>query len=203
MRSRFFLILGLAATIVTVSCSSASDEKLKTQQNATANGNANTVAISDGAELNASGRADANAASAVSADPLDSPANAMTGRLDRLKKGGETGPELDASVVALKNTKPAPDNSTFTSYLTDAGYEIRTFKNHPRLLKVEKKITSDGKQTLKIFLRGGKVVELPGQTINPLATAPAAFILQMAGVQDQSQPQSAPAGPPAVKKSGE
>ena len=195
------MILGLAATIGTVSCSSASDEKLTTQQNAAANGNANTVAISNGAELNAPRRADANAASAVSTDRLDSPANALGGRLDRLKKSGEAGPQLDASVLALKNAKPAPDNSTFTSYLTDAGYEIRTFKNHPRLLKVEKKITSDGKQTLKVFLRGGKVVELPGQTINPLATAPATFILQMAGVQDQ--PQTAPAGPPPVKKSGE
>lgn len=201
MRSRLILILGLAATIGTVSCSSASDEKLKTQQNVAADGNANTVAVSNGAELDAPRRADANAASTASSEPLDSPANAMGGRLDRLKKSGEAGPQLDASVVALKNARPAPDNSTFAAYLTDAGYEIRTFKNHPQLLKVEKKITSDGKQTLKVFLRGGKVVELPGQKINPLATAPASFILQMAEVQDQ--PQSPPAGPPGVKKSGD
>lgn len=184
-----------------LSCSSASDEKVKSQQNSATSGNANTVAISNGAELNAPGRADANAAAAASADPLDSPANAMEGRLAQLKKSGEAGPQLDAATSALKNAKPAPDNSTFASYLTDAGYEVRTFKNHPKLLKVEKKITSDGKQTLKVFLRGGKVVELPGQRINPLATAPASFILQMAGVEDQ--PQSAPAGPPAVKKPGE
>jgi hypothetical protein len=201
MRSRFFLIPGLAATIVTLSCSSASDEKLKTQQNAAANGNANTVAISNGADLGAPRRADANAASAVSTDPLDSPANALGGRLDRLKKGGEAGPQLDASVIALKNARPAPDNSTFASYLTDAGYEIRTFKNHPQLLKVEKKITSDGKQTLKVFLRGGKIIELPGQKINPLASAPASFILQAAEVQ--SQPVTAPVGPREVKKPGE
>jgi hypothetical protein len=201
MRSRFFLILGLAAMMGAGSCSSASDEKTKTQQNSATSGNTNAVEITNGAELNAPRQADANAASAASTDPLDSPANAMEGRLAELKKSGEAGPQLDAAAAALKNAKPAPDNSTFASYLTDAGYEIRTFKNHPKLLKVEKKITSDGKQTLKVFLRGGKVVELPGERINPLATAPASFILEMAGVQDR--PQSAPAGPPAVKKSGE
>lgn len=201
MRTRLFLILGLAAALGSVSCSSASDSKQTTPQNATANGNVNTVAISNGAELSAPRRADANGASAASTDQLDSLGNAMGGRLDRLKKSGDGGPQIDAAADALKNARPAPDNSTFASYLTDAGYEIRTFKNHPQLLKVEKKITSDGKQTLKVFLRGGKVVELPGQSINPLATAPASFILQMAGIQNQ--PQSVPAGPPPVKKSGE
>src|SRR5688572_28089700 len=103
MRSRFVLILGLAAIIGAGSCSSASDEKLKTQQNAATSGNANAVAISNGAELSGPRRADANAASAASTDPLDSPANAMEGRLAQLKKSREAGPQLDAAAAALKN----------------------------------------------------------------------------------------------------
>ncbi|MEO8042801.1 MAG: hypothetical protein ABI646_09345, partial [Acidobacteriota bacterium] len=100
----------------------------------------------------------------------------------------------------LKYAKPAPDNSTFTSYLTDAGYEIRTFKTHPQILKVEKRTSNDGSQTIKVFLRNGRIVQLPGKTIPFLASAPAEVIAGAAGVL-QSPPQQPAPGSTGAKKS--
>jgi len=114
--------------------------------------------------------------------------------------GEASGSKLDAATLAKMNSRPAPDNSTFTSYLTDAGYEIRTFKNHPQLLNVEKKTESNGKQTVKVFLRNGQVVELPGERITPLSTATAAYILEAVGIAPK-QPKTAPSGPAPTKKS--
>ncbi len=207
MRNRSIVILGLAGAFAMSACSS-SEEKPKPRANAAVNAaansvNSNTVVISNGTEVAPPGSADANGVATTSADQITQPGNAMEMRLERMRTAGESGPAVDPAVQAQKYARPAPDNSTFASYLTDAGYEIRTFKNHPQLLKVEKKITSDGNQSLKVFLRGGKVIELPGQRINPLSTAPAAHILEMAGVQPKPQPQQAPAGPPPTKKPGE
>ncbi|MEP7149755.1 MAG: hypothetical protein ABI857_12825, partial [Acidobacteriota bacterium] len=103
--------------------------------------------------------------------------------------------------LAIRNARPAPDNSTFTSYLTDVGHEIRTFKNHPQLLKVEKRTESSGTQTLKIFLRNGNVVNLPGEKIPALSTASAATIAVVAGIPPPPVRQPAP-GTSETKKPG-
>jgi hypothetical protein len=114
----------------------------------------------------------------------------MQNRLDKLnKKGtGPSGPPVDVAALAMKIARPAPDNSTFTSYLSDAGYEIRTFQSHPQLNKVEKRTTDDGKVTIKVFLRSGKVIELPGSAIPVLSTAPAFQIMDAAGVSAPAIP---------------
>jgi hypothetical protein len=140
---------------------------------------------------------DANANSTASSDQLQTPD--MPGRLnDKMKKLNSSAGSVDAAALAMKNARPAPDNSTFTSYLTDAGYEIRTFKNHPQLLRVEKRTATDGSQTIKVFLRNGKVVELPGKTIPLIATAPAEVIAGVAGIQPAS-PKTAPGATDAKK----
>lgn len=209
MRSGFIAVLGLAGILTIGACSSSTEEKVKTKANsnsnsATASNNAadsNTVVMSNGAQVAGPQPVDANAdPNAPSADPLQ-PSGPMQARLQKMRKSGEaSGSSMDPEALAKLNSKPAPDNSTFTSYLTDAGYEIRTFKNHPQLLKVEKKIESSGKQTLKIFLRNGQVRELPGQRITILSTASAAYILEAAGIATQ-QKQTAPSGPVPTKKS--
>jgi hypothetical protein len=95
----------------------------------------------------------------------------------------ETNPAgIDAAQLAIKNARPAPEDSTFSTYLTDAGYEIRTFKSNRQILKVEKKVENTGKSSLKVFLRDGKVVQLPGTAIPVLSTASAASIATAAGV---------------------
>jgi len=204
MRNGSMVILALSGMLIMSACSSTSDEPSKSKATSSANTvNSNTVVVTNGTTIAPAQPGDANAAPAASTDEIGLASNGMDARLKAMRKAGEAGADVDPAEVAFKNARPAPDNSTFTSYLTDSGYEIRTFKNHPQLLKVEKKITADGKQSLKIFLRDGKVVELPGQRITILATAPAASILEAAGIKSASPPQRAPEGPPPTKKSGE
>jgi hypothetical protein len=206
------LIIGLTWILAVAACSSSVDEKPSAQTalpgqananlnvNANSEFNANAVAAADGTKIAPPQQiADANVS--PPGDPLKVPSQGVQGKLENLRKSGDPGAPADAAALALKNARPAPDNSTFASYLSDAGYEIRSFKNHPHLVKVEKKTTGDGKQSIKVFLRSGKVIDLPGGAINPLSTVPAAFILDVAGVQ--IKPQGPPSAPAAAKKSGD
>lgn len=193
MRSKFFAGLGVAATLTLAACSS-NDVKPSASGNTAAavnapvavtasnSGNSNTNVVALGNAV-IPPPTDANSMSGETAD-ANPQLPQMQNRLDKLgKKGtGPTGPPVDVAALAMKLARPAPDNSTFTSYLSDAGYEIRTFLNHPQLKKVEKRTTDDGKVTIKVFLRSGKVVELPGTAIPVLSTAPASQIMNAAGI---------------------
>ena len=201
MRSRVVSLIGLAGMLTIGACSSSTEEKpaMKTANSQTAttstnSSNGNTVVVTNGMSIPME-TADVNA---VAAEPLEPP-NRRQGRLDKLRQSAGSSVKIDPQEFALKNARPAPENSTFTSYLSDAGYEIRTFQSHPQLLKVEKRIDNAGKQTLKIFLRNGQVVERPGKDIQVLATATTAAILATAGVAEQRPRQPAP-GPRSEKK---
>lgn len=89
--------------------------------------------------------------------------------------------------------REAPEDSTYTSSLGTTALEVRTFKKHPQILKVEK--TIDGtKQTVKVFLKNGKTVDVAPEKLPNIATASSATILEAAGIK---APQSAaPSGPP-------
>ena len=87
--------------------------------------------------------------------------------------------------------KAAPDNSEMFAELGEVPIETRVFKNHPQLIKVVKSGIPPN-QTIKVYLKGGKTVDLPGSKIPNLGTEPAANILQAAGVQ--------PAAPPATTR---
>jgi hypothetical protein len=122
-------------------------------------------------------------------------------KADVNKKGGPSISVEQAREMASRNAKPAPENSTFYTFLADSGYEVRTFKNHPQLLKVEKETTNEGKTTVKVFLRGGKVVEMDGNRIPQLSTMPVQVILDLAGVPRRDTP--AVTGPQPEKKPSE
>lgn len=76
---------------------------------------------------------------------------------------------------------PAPENSEFSTSLTDVVTETRTFKNHQRLLKVQK-ISDNKVSTLKVYLRDGKVITIPGSRIANIGQESSANILRAAGV---------------------
>ena len=191
MSNKFFAVLGVAATLTLAACSSSEVKPAakanstsavnSTDASASSNSvNSNTAVAANGAVMLPQA-ADANASADMAG--IQSPLSPqMQNRLNKVQKeGGASGPPVDAAALAMKLARPAPDNSTFTSYLSDAGYEIRTFKDHPQLKKVEK-ITSEKGSTIKVFLRNGKVIELPAQTILNLSTVPAAQIMDAAGV---------------------
>jgi hypothetical protein len=200
MKRELIVILGLAGILTFAACSSGSDEVAKQESKLSATStNGNNAVVTNGTEFTGPRASDSNIAGPAATDPLVPPGSPVQRKLDEMRKAANSGPKVDPAVVAAKNAKPAPDNSTFASYLGDEGYEIRTFKSHPQLLKVEKKTTASGQQTLKVFLRGGRVIEMPGHKINPLSTAPASLILLIAGVQTQPA-QTGPTGPVETKK---
>lgn len=92
-----------------------------------------------------------------------------------------------AEKVAAPEGRPAPDDSVFTTQLTDVGLETRTFKSHPLLKKVER-ITSPKGKTIKVYLRSGKIVELPGDKLANLSSVPASEILREVGIVPKEQP---------------
>jgi hypothetical protein len=192
MRSRSILAAGFAGTLLFTACSSSTiKEKEATSTNA--NGTVGTVASANVSNANTTVvngmivPAQPVNANVAAADPMQ-PSSLMQERLNRVKQTGASGPAVDPREMALKNARPAPENSTFTSYLSDAGYEIRTFKDHPQLLRAEKRVAGSDDQTLKVFLRNGKVVEVPGQKVESLSTISAAGILSAAGIALEPAP---------------
>lgn len=198
----FFATLGLVAIFITGACSSSTEEKPSAKTNS-ATSNENTAAVQTGSEVSPPLAADPNAPNAAAGDPIQGPAaNRLQSKFDKMRRAdGEPVDNAKVEAMALKNARPAPDNSTFVAFLTDAGYEIRIFKSHPQLVRVEKRVASDS-QTIKVFLRGGRVVELPGNSISMLATASANTILLAAGVQPTAVPQKAAPSGAEVKKPG-
>ena len=202
MSKRYVIVTALASLVLAASCSSsASDERSSTTSTtANTNVNSNTVPLATGEQVAPPQPADVNAesASTASSDTLPGVAN----RLDRKPFRAGEGGTVDAEALAMKYAKPAPENSTFASYLSDVGHEIRTFRSHPQILKVEKRIGGN-EQSLKIYLRGGRVIERPGNLIPILATASTAEILSVAGLSPASPKAPASDAKTGAKQPGE
>lgn len=76
--------------------------------------------------------------------------------------------------------QPGPENSEITVSLGEVATETRTFKGHAQLDKVVK--TTEGKNSsVKVYLKNGKTVDLPGEKIPNIRTIPVASILEAAG----------------------
>jgi hypothetical protein len=96
------------------------------------------------------------------------------------KKGGATDA---APIEATPMAYPAPDNSEITSTMNnDVPTEVRTFKNNSMLVKVERIFVDIRNPHIKVYLKNGKVVNVPPGKISNLATASADEILSAAGI---------------------
>jgi hypothetical protein len=84
-------------------------------------------------------------------------------------------------------SRPAPDDSRIITELTDVPTETRIFNSHPVLQKVIKTGLPPN-QRIKIHVKGGKIIELPGDKI-PNMIAPAETIMREAGL---TLPESTP-----------
>lgn len=200
LRMRFGSIatLGLAVISMISACSTESTEG--TGANTSQNGNANAGLVANSGDAMPVFPADANAANFTSGNRAEVANNSL--RNASIKKTGASISTAAALEAARKSATPAPDNSTFFAYLADGAHEVRTFKDHPQLLRVEKETQGDGKSIVKIFLRGGKVVEIEGNLIPQLSAIGAEMILERAGIPVERRP-TQPTGPQIEKKSGE
>jgi hypothetical protein len=105
-------------------------------------------------------------------------------------------PANTANVQVITPTKmttnpgrPASDNSEIFTELKDVPIETRVFKDHPQVVKVVK-AGNPGKATIKIYLKGGKVVDVPGDKFPNLSAETAASIVAAAGIKAPAVPQS-------------
>lgn len=134
--------------------------------------------------------ADANSQNGVNADenPLTIARNK---KIEAMRKntGDPNAPKPDIETVLRQSTRPAPENSEFSVALTDILVERRTFLKHPTLAKVEK-TTISGKKSIKVFLKDGRVLDLPGDSLESLSTVSSFVILRTAGIE--TPPQQAP-----------
>jgi len=76
--------------------------------------------------------------------------------------------------------------------------EVRVFKSHPQLSKVESTWLGPKEKTLKIYLRDGKMREITTAEIANLRSASSQQLLQMAGVET-NVPSAADKGETRVK----
>ncbi len=172
-------VLLLLVAVSFAACSSA-DEKAANQK-AVSNGRQNAQNTGDQAK---SSEPASNQALPVNEQQPDvSGPGVRKSRMDALRDKVQNAPPVNIDIEAelKRSTRPAPENSEFAVVLADSVFERRTFKNHPKLLKVEK-VTEGTKKSIKVFLTDGKVIDLPGEKIDFISTASSAAILQAAGV---------------------
>jgi len=93
------------------------------------------------------------------------------------KPAAKDAPPVDPNAKPI--TQSAPDNSEFQSLMNNQGQpvEMRVFKNHPTILKVEKIYVTLENPMIKIYLKNGKTVNLTADKIGNPMQAPAEEIV--------------------------
>ncbi len=88
--------------------------------------------------------------------------------------------ELKTSIYAAR---PGPDNSTFTSAMDKSGnfMEVREFKNHPMIVKVERRMLKDGSKYI-VYLKNGKAAEAPADKMENFRSMAPGNILAAIGI---------------------
>ncbi len=78
--------------------------------------------------------------------------------------------------------RPAPDDSTFGASMNSKGQflETRIFSNHSQLAKVER---FAAEKKIIVYLKNGKIIELPESNLPTFQTTVPGTILQAAGVE--------------------
>ena len=86
--------------------------------------------------------------------------------------------------------RPAPENSEHSVMMDADGSikEIRVFKSHPQIAKVEVTWTDPSSKNLKVFLKNGKTLEVNTDKIQSLQSVPSDVILQIVGVTKGDRP---------------
>ncbi len=91
--------------------------------------------------------------------------------------------------------RPAPDNSTFSTKLTDVAIETRQFRSHPQINKVER-ITDTNGSRVKIYLKNGKVVDADPNRFKQIANVSVNEFILAAGLTPPATPTPPPSTAP-------
>ncbi|CAN5746089.1 hypothetical protein BH24ACI1_BH24ACI1_28590 [soil metagenome] len=175
---RFFNFVIIS--IFFISCSSSSTVETNV------NSNNSDIAVVRKVNANVEVQADANSY------PIQ---NMAVSKQNVRNWGAKRGRATDvAPIEATPMAYPAPDNSEISSTMNNnVPTEIRTFKNNPMLVKMERIFVDVKNPQIKVYLKNGKVVNVPPGKISNPATVSADEILSAAGVAPK----------PATQKVGE
>jgi len=96
-------------------------------------------------------------------------------------------------------TFPAPDNSEYATTMDKTGeaIETRTFHDNKYITKVTRTWKGVDDKTIQIYLKNGKVVNLPGDKLPEIRSLPVESFYNAAGITVTPATSS---GPPAVNK---
>ncbi|MEZ5428538.1 MAG: hypothetical protein R2747_19995 [Pyrinomonadaceae bacterium] len=102
------------------------------------------------------------------------------------------------------DSRPAPDQSEFSTTMNKKGevLETRTFKDHPQILKIERK-TAGKENSLKVYLKNGKVYDLSEEKVPNFRVAAPQNILIAIGVTPKPEAKPKPEGETEKKKEGQ
>lgn len=156
----YFLILSVIFAGITAGCSGGSESVNSNSR--TNSANANNIQSNFPASTAPVPNANSSTNSPGSNTVMNIPTNNAA-----VKKIPTPGKSMQTSGP----TQPAPDNSEVSSVLTNNLVQTRTFKNNPQLLKVEITtiIAENNRKVVKVYLKNGKVKELPeGKVGDPL-----------------------------------
>ena len=175
---RFFNFVIIS--IFFISCSSSSTVETNV------NSNNSDIAVVRKVNANVEVQADANSY------PIQ---NMAVSKQNVRNWGAKRGRATDvAPIEATPMAYPAPDNSEISSTMNNnVPTEIRTFKNNPMLVKMERIFVDVKNPQIKVYLKNGKVVNVPPGKISNPATVSADEILSAAGIAPK----------PAMQKVGE
>lgn len=185
------LILALAA----IGCGTASAPESNTAVNSNANANANTAVVA----TNPANNPIANVTPAPVGESKIPGIPDMPGTDQPVAKNDPT-----RTAKAQVPSRPAPDNSVIEGpILGENIVETRIFKNNAQIAKIEKiQDTKTQKTTVKVYLKNGKVSELPeGKVGDPLAETAANIMTALGGgAPQQAKPETK--APPAADTDG-
>ncbi len=171
MKRRFTLVLLLVASIlIATGCSSESSEPGTNTEEAAATANSNSLSV-----------VPENGDSAAKLVPY----NGVPNTNSNPTLGNQKVEVIDTTKLKpAPMTKVLPENSELATYMDKTGrvIETRTFKSDRQLNKVEKITRTPSDTTTKVFLKNGKVIEIPEGKLADFRTASIASILEAAGV---------------------
>jgi hypothetical protein len=166
-----FKVFFLLTALVFVGCGSSETESSSASANPAKNANALIVNAVNPRVVNTAANNSVN----INANrPMDAQIQRLEEMRSAANKSGKQIPNL--------NSRPAPEDSTITTTLTDVAREKRVWKKHPVLLSVEK-VFDGGKGSIKVSLRDGRVIDLPGESIAQVDQIFAADVLTLAGIK--------------------
>ena len=93
-----------------------------------------------------------------------------------------------ATPLPLKFRKAAENSEVATTMNTEGDiFEVRVFKNHPQIAKVEATWVDAKEKALKIYLRNGQILEVKTDRLTDLASATASQLLEIGGLKTPSK----------------